>query len=215
MMITAVSLHCLTTLAGMLSAPVAFFYINSMEIKNHVDIDNNFDFQNITAERVEKIISQQTDKISQQPENWENRNGPYLVQAFPKKWWVESDFTAPNLPVTSKILSNTSLRVKLIFCEGQEKFEDIEIEGQTTQWSNEKGEWKAIRRLEPKDCNVGDVVLDFQNSICEIKEVKHNSNKSSLIIFLLHLLCVTRSKTQLCRFLSCNPASGNKSLLSV
>ena len=25
-----------------------------VEIKNHVDINNNFDFQNITAERVEK-----------------------------------------------------------------------------------------------------------------------------------------------------------------
>jgi hypothetical protein len=24
--------------------------------------------------------------ISQQPENWENGNGPDLVQAFPKKW---------------------------------------------------------------------------------------------------------------------------------
>jgi hypothetical protein len=44
-----------------------------------------------------KLISQQKDKISQQPENWENRNGPDLVQAFPKKWWVESDFTTPNL----------------------------------------------------------------------------------------------------------------------
>ena len=43
--------------------------------------------------------------------------------------------------------------------------------------TNEKGEWKTIRRLEPKDCKVGDVVLNFQNSICEIKEVKHNSNK--------------------------------------
>jgi hypothetical protein len=32
--------------------------------------------------------------LSQQPEN---RNGPDLVQAFPKKWWVESDFMAPNL----------------------------------------------------------------------------------------------------------------------
>ena len=30
------------------------------------------------------LISKQTDKISQQPENWENRNGPDLVQAFPK-----------------------------------------------------------------------------------------------------------------------------------
>jgi hypothetical protein len=42
-----------------------------------------------------KLISQQTDKISQQPENWENHNGPDLIQAFPKKWWVESDFTVP------------------------------------------------------------------------------------------------------------------------
>jgi hypothetical protein len=33
-----------------------------------------------------------TDKISQQPENCENRNDPDLVQAFLKKWWVESDF---------------------------------------------------------------------------------------------------------------------------
>ena len=28
---------------------------------------------------------------SQQPENCENRNDPDLVQAFLKKWWVESD----------------------------------------------------------------------------------------------------------------------------
>jgi hypothetical protein len=30
--------------------------------------------------------------MSQQPENRENRNDPDLVQAFLKKWWVESDF---------------------------------------------------------------------------------------------------------------------------
>jgi hypothetical protein len=30
-----------------------------------------------------KLTSQQTDKISQQPENWENHNDPDLVQAFP------------------------------------------------------------------------------------------------------------------------------------
>jgi hypothetical protein len=47
----------------------------------------------------QNFISEQTDKISQQPENWENRNGPDLVQVFPKKWWVESDITAPNLPL--------------------------------------------------------------------------------------------------------------------
>jgi hypothetical protein len=44
-----------------------------------------------------------TDKISQQLENWENRNGPDLVQAFPKKWWVESDFTAPDLPLPLRL----------------------------------------------------------------------------------------------------------------
>ena len=46
-----------------------------------------------------KLIIIQTDKISQQPENCENRNDPDLVQAFLKKWWVESDFKAPNLPL--------------------------------------------------------------------------------------------------------------------
>jgi hypothetical protein len=40
------------------------------------------------------------DKISQQPENCENRNDPDLVQAFLKKWWFESDFKAPNLPLS-------------------------------------------------------------------------------------------------------------------
>ena len=30
----------------------------------------------------------------------ENRNDPDLVQAFLKKWWVESDFKAPNLPLS-------------------------------------------------------------------------------------------------------------------
>jgi len=30
-------------------------------------------------------------------ENCENRNDPDLVQAFLKKWWVESDFKAPNM----------------------------------------------------------------------------------------------------------------------
>jgi hypothetical protein len=33
----------------------------------------------------------------------ENRNDPDLVQAFLKKWWVESDFKAPNLPLSSRL----------------------------------------------------------------------------------------------------------------
>jgi hypothetical protein len=43
------------------------------------------------------------DKISQQPENCENRNDPDLVQAFLKKWWVESGFKAPNLPLSLRL----------------------------------------------------------------------------------------------------------------
>ena len=50
-----------------------------------------------------KPISIQTDKTSQQPENCENRNDPDLVQAFLKKWWVESDFKAPNLPLSLRL----------------------------------------------------------------------------------------------------------------
>jgi hypothetical protein len=37
------------------------------------------------------------------PENCENRNDPDLVQAFLKKWWVESDFKAPNLPLSIRL----------------------------------------------------------------------------------------------------------------
>jgi hypothetical protein len=47
-----------------------------------------------------------SDKISQQPENCENRNDPDLVQAFLKKWWVESDFKAPNLPLSLRFRSS-------------------------------------------------------------------------------------------------------------
>jgi hypothetical protein len=43
------------------------------------------------------------DKISQQPENCENCNDLDLVEAFLKKWWVESDFKAPNLPLSLQL----------------------------------------------------------------------------------------------------------------
>jgi hypothetical protein len=38
-----------------------------------------------------------------EPENCENRNDPDLVQAFLKKWWVESDFKAPNFPLSLRL----------------------------------------------------------------------------------------------------------------
>jgi hypothetical protein len=35
------------------------------------------------------------------------RNNPDLVQAFLKKWWVESDFKAPNLPLSLRLATLT------------------------------------------------------------------------------------------------------------
>ena len=32
-----------------------------------------------------------------------DRNDPDLVHAFLKKWWVESDFIAPNLPLSLRL----------------------------------------------------------------------------------------------------------------
>jgi hypothetical protein len=43
------------------------------------------------------------DKISEKPEKCENRNDPDLVQPFLKKWWVESDFEEPNLPLSLRL----------------------------------------------------------------------------------------------------------------
>jgi hypothetical protein len=40
----------------------------------------------------------------------ENRNDPDLVQAFLEKWWVESDFKAPNLPLSLRLKVNTGKR---------------------------------------------------------------------------------------------------------
>jgi predicted ferric reductase len=50
--------------------------------------------------KTRKYINRQ---ISQQPENCENRNDPDLVQAFLKIWWVESNFKAPNLPLSLRL----------------------------------------------------------------------------------------------------------------
>jgi hypothetical protein len=47
----------------------------------------------------------------------ENRNDPDLVQAFLKKWWVESDFKAPNLPL--------SLRLKGSGCHYNSKVHEL------------------------------------------------------------------------------------------
>jgi hypothetical protein len=56
-----------------------------------------------------KLIIIYTDKISQQPKNCENHNDPDLVQAFLKKWWVESDFKAPTLSLSLRFKGSSRL----------------------------------------------------------------------------------------------------------
>ena len=56
-----------------------------------------------------------------------NRNDPDLVQAFLKKWWVESDFKAPNLPL--------SLRLKVSGCHYNSIYNNTGTKQNQTQWS--------------------------------------------------------------------------------
>jgi hypothetical protein len=39
-------------------------------------------------ERQNSKVNKKTKSVNNR-KNWENRNGPDLVQAFPKKWWDE------------------------------------------------------------------------------------------------------------------------------
>ena len=50
--------------------------------------------------KTHKYINRQNQSTT---ENCENRNDPDLLQAFLKKWWVESDVKAPNLPFSLRL----------------------------------------------------------------------------------------------------------------
>ena len=72
--------------------------------------------------KTHKYINRQNQSTT---ENCENRNDPDLVQAFLKKWWVESDFKAPSLPLSLRLKVsgchyNISCNIKI----SQEKIED-------------------------------------------------------------------------------------------
>ena len=66
-----------------------------MEIRVIIKLPNTEQFSKGKA-KTHKTTNRQSQSTTG---NWENHNGPDLVQAFPKKWWVEIDFTAPNLPL--------------------------------------------------------------------------------------------------------------------
>ena len=71
-------------------------------------------------------VYRQTKSVNNQ--KTENRNDPELVQEFLKKWWVESDFKAPNLPL--------SLRLKVFGCHNTWTKQVKQLSKQhQTQWS--------------------------------------------------------------------------------
>jgi hypothetical protein len=80
-------------IAGSSTCSTKELYIHLTNILSAVNKGNNKTTEQYYKGKVK------TDKISQQPENCENRNDPDLVQAFLKKWWVESDFKASDLPL--------------------------------------------------------------------------------------------------------------------
>ena len=70
--------------------------------------------------------------------NCENRNDPDLVQAFLKKWWVESDLKTPNLPL--------SLRLRVSGCHYNSIYNNTWTK-QVKQLSNQRQtQWSKCQR---------------------------------------------------------------------
>jgi hypothetical protein len=67
-------------------------------------------------------MSKPTGTISQQQENWENRNVPDLVQAFTKKWWVESDFTTLNPSLSLGLKGSGCHHNRILTILGQNRY---------------------------------------------------------------------------------------------
>ena len=95
-------LQTLNTLNGML------YHINTYQLSIRVITKLPNSEQSYKKKVKTHRYTNRQNKISQPPENCENRNDPDLVQVFLKKWWVESDFKVPNLPL--------SLRLKVSGC---------------------------------------------------------------------------------------------------
>jgi hypothetical protein len=62
---------------------------NYIDLLEYIGVITNLPNTEQSSKVKGKTHKTTTDRISQQPENWENRNGPYLVQAFPKKTYTQ------------------------------------------------------------------------------------------------------------------------------
>ena len=62
---------------------------NYIDLLEYIGVITNLPNTEQSSKVKGKTHTTTTVRISQQPQNWENRNGPYLVQAFPKKTYTQ------------------------------------------------------------------------------------------------------------------------------
>jgi hypothetical protein len=72
-------------------------------LKRHLHLRNRLLDQGYIKIHLIRSLKKFIFRYQDLPENCENRNDPDLVQASLKKWWVESDFKAPNLPLSLRL----------------------------------------------------------------------------------------------------------------
>jgi hypothetical protein len=108
-LLTSLSLYIFTIWKCIVSQLIRYTRVSSNYsdfLKRQLHLRNRLldqGYKQIRLIRSLKMFIFRYQDLSQQPENCENRNDPDLVQTFLKKWWVESDFKAPNLPLLLRL----------------------------------------------------------------------------------------------------------------
>jgi hypothetical protein len=103
--------------------------------------------------KTHKYINRQNQSTT---ENCENRNDPDLVQAFLKKWWVESDFKAPNLPLSLRLkvsgchynsIYNNTWTKQINSCQTSTKLSEVNVKDTFTSHIDKRIFWNFCWHL--------------------------------------------------------------------
>ena len=122
-----------------------------------------------------------------------------MVQAFLKKWWVESDFKAPNLPLALRFKGSDCHYNSIYY-----KIKDKRLQGKVTKTIHEKNEFekrlietenelKTVNEmLNEKEANLNQLEVHVEVSKEKIKELKQEKHK------LQKRLCRLKSRRSKC-----------------
>ena len=122
-----------------------------------------------------------------------------MVQAFLKKWWVESDFKAPNLPLALRFKGSDCHYNSIYY-----KIKDKRLQGKVTKTILEKNEFekrlietenelKTVNEmLNEKEANLNQLEVHVEVSKEKIKELKQEKHK------LQKRLCRLKSQRSKC-----------------